>query len=158
MKRWLHKLASSPQGIKLMFRLWPPLWFTGIRFAEVSDDLRSLTTTMSMRAYNKNIMGVHFGGSLFAMTDPCYMMLLMTILGKEYVVWDKAASIEFVKPGIGKVTARFELSQSDIDDILHKTSDGSKYFKTLPVVIKDESGEAVAKLERTLYIRKKRPA
>jgi len=156
MKRWLHKLAASPRGIKLMFRLWPPLWFTGIRFAEVSDDLRSLTTTMSMRVYNKNIMGVHFGGSLFAMTDPCYMMLLMTALGKNYVVWDKAASIEFVKPGKGLVKAHFALSQGDLDDILEKTAGGNKYFKVMPVTITDETGDTVALLQRTLYIRKKR--
>lgn len=155
MTRWLQKIASTPRGIKMMFTLWPPLWFTGIRFAEVSQDLRKVTVVMPMRFYNKNIVGVHFGGSLFAMTDPCFMMMLMTNLGKDYIVWDKAATIEFVKPGTGTVKAEFSLSQIDIDDILEKTSNGDKYFKTLPVSVVDEKNEIVAKLERTLYIRKK---
>lgn len=156
MTRWLQKISSSPLGIKTVFRLWPPLWFTGIRFTEVSKDLRDITVIMKMRFYNKNIVGVHFGGSLFAMTDPVYMMMLMTNLGSDYIVWDSGAKIEFVKPGKGKVSARFALTQSDIDDILEQTKNGDKYFKTLPVDVTDESSEVVAKLERTLYIRQKR--
>lgn len=156
MTKWLQKISSSPIGIKTVFRLWPPLWFTGIRFTEVSEDLRDITVSMKMRFYNKNIVGVHFGGSLFAMTDPVYMMMLMTNLGRDYIVWDSAASIEFVKPGKGTVSARFALTQDDIDDIYQHTKDGDKYFKTLPVEIKDESNEVVAKLQRTLYIRQKR--
>ncbi len=156
MVKILTKLAKSPRGIKFMFAIWPPFWFTGIRIKYVSPDIRHLISEMSLRFYNKNIVGTQFGGNLFAMTDPCYMTLLMGNLGTDYRVWDSAASIKFLKPGRGKVTAEFILTDEDLADIYEQTKNGAKYFKTFNVDIFDADKEVVASLERTLYIREKR--
>ncbi len=67
--------------------------------------------------WNRNYMGVQFGGSLFALTDPFYMIMLATNLGPEFVVWDKAASIRYKKPGLGRVRAEFRLSEKRLAEI-----------------------------------------
>jgi hypothetical protein len=110
---------------------------------------------MKMRWYNRNYVKTHFGGSLYAMTDPFFMLMLIHILGKEFVVWDKAAHIDFIKPSQGKVTARFLITEEQIEDILKNTSAGQKYFPEFSVDIENEAGEKVARVVKTLYIRKK---
>lgn len=110
---------------------------------------------MKMRFYNRNYVNTHFGGSLYAMTDPFYMLMLIQILGKEYVVWDQASTIDFIRPGRGTVTARFVITQELISDILKNTNEGQKYIPELTVNIIDEKGRTVASVLKTLYIRKR---
>jgi len=142
---------------RLMINLWPPFLFTGIRVSRLSGDFRTLQVQLKLRFWNQNAVGAHFGGSLYAMTDPFYMLMLMSLLGDDYIVWDKLADIDYIKPGKGKVTADFTISQSLLDDIILHTANGDKYLPELPVYIKDEQGEVVARVNRTLYIRRKKP-
>jgi len=135
---------------------WPPLFFSGIRIKHMSTDFKTARVELKLRPWNKNAVGTHFGGSLFAMTDPFCMLMLMAQLGDKYVVWDKSAEIEFIKPGKGTVSADFAISQSLIDDIITNTANGEKYLPQIPQFIKDEQGNIVAKLNRTLYIRRKK--
>jgi len=90
------------------------------------------------------------------MIDPFYMLLLMNNLGKDYIVWDKSADIEFIKPGKGTVSANFIVTDEMLTEIKQKTANGDKFLPTYPVTIVDESGEIVAKANKTLYIRRKR--
>ena len=121
----------------------------------MSADYKEIIVHMKMRWYNRNYVNTHFGGSLYAMTDPFFMVMLIQVLGKQYIVWDKAVHIDFVKPGRGKVTARFIIKEEQIDNILEKTADGQKYLPEFSVDIKDEAGDTVARVTKTLYIRKK---
>lgn len=129
--------------------------FTGIRFAELSTDFRRVRMTMALRFYNKNLHGLQFGGNLYAMIDPCYLTLILYNLGKGYRVLDKAAQIEYVKPGRTKVSADILLTQEDIDDIKKNTSEGQKYLKDFNIEIQDINGEIIARVKKTIYIRKK---
>ena len=142
--------------MKLLLNLWPPFLFTGIRVLEVSEDFRKAKVRLKLSMFNQNAVGVHFGGSLYAMTDPFCMLLVMSRLGKGYVVWDKSADIDYIKPGKGTVTAEFLITDAFIDDILANTAQGEKYLPQIPVYVKDEQGEVVAKLNRTIYIRRKK--
>jgi acyl-coenzyme A thioesterase PaaI-like protein len=142
--------------MKLLLNLWPPFLFTGIRVLEVSEDFRKAKVRLKLSMFNQNAVGVHFGGSLYAMTDPFCMLLVMSRLGKDYVVWDKSADIDYIKPGKGTVTAEFLITDAFIDDILANTAQGEKYLPQIPVYVKDEQGEVVAKLNRTIYIRRKK--
>ena len=142
--------------LRHLMNLWPPFLFAGIRVTHLADDWRSAEVEMRLRWYNRNWVGVHFGGSLFAMTDPFYMLLLIHLLGPDYVVWDKAAAIDFVRPGRGRVRARFEIDDDRLAAIRTATTDGSAHRPVLPVEVLDEAGEVVARLERTLHIRLKR--
>lgn len=109
-----------------------------------------------MRPWNKNAMGVHFGGSLFAMTDPFYMLMTLARLGNNYYVWDKSADIDYIKPGKGVVHAEFYVSDHFIDEIIEHTRGGDKYLPSVEVCVKDSYGQLIAKVNRRLYIRRKK--
>ena len=141
---------------RLLLNLWPPFLLTGIHITYLSKDFRKATVEMRMRWWNKNAVGSHFGGSTFAMTDPFYMLLLMANLGKEYLVWDKFADIDYMKPGFGTVTAEFEITDEMLADIKKHTALGEKYLPNFVVHVTDKHGDMVALLNRTLYIRKKK--
>ncbi len=147
----------NPGFLKFFINVYPPYWGTGITLKRISPDYREICVQMKMRWYNRNYVKTHFGGSLYAMTDPFFMVMLIHILGKEFVVWDKAAHIDFIKPARGTVTARFSIGEEQIKTIMRNTSGGQKYFPEFTVDIEDEAGEKVAHVVKTLYIRKKSP-
>lgn len=136
--------------------LWPPFLFTGIHVVEISPDWMRVRVELRSRPWNRNYVGVHFGGSLFAMTDPFYMLMYLQHLGRELVVWDYAASIRFERPGRGTVSAEFRLAPDDLERARTETRGGERFLHTHPVEIRDASGERIALVERTLYFRRKR--
>lgn len=144
--------------LKLLLNIWPPFCFSGIKVVNLSADFKNAKVQLKLGMLNRNAVGVHFGGSLFAMTDPFYMLMILACLGDEYIVWDKSADIDFIKPGKGKVTAEFMITDALLNDIIAHTAHGEKYLPELPVFVKNEQGEVVAKLNRKLYIRKKKSA
>ena len=137
--------------------MYAPFVGAGIRVIKISPDFREMEVKMKLRWYNKNYVGTHYGGSIYSMSDPFYMVMLMEILGKGYLVWDRNASIEFLKPGKTKMCAKFHVSDSVLEDILSKTKDGSPYFAKFGVDVTDTAGEVVAKVDKTIYIKKKQP-
>jgi acyl-coenzyme A thioesterase PaaI-like protein len=134
---------------------WPPFLGAGIRVKSLSEDFRDAVVEMKLGRLNRNAVGTHFGGSLYAMTDPFFAIMLMHNLGQEYLVWDKAGEIDYVSPGRGTVTAHFHLSQRRIDEIRARAVDGSKIFPEFEVSVKDEAGAIVARVKKTLYVRLK---
>lgn len=140
---------------KTLINLYPPYLGAGIRVKKVAPDYREIDVEMKLRWYNRNYVGTHFGGSLYAMIDPFYMLMLMQILGKDYVVWDKSSTIEFLAPGRGTVRAHFELSDPDIRDIYAHTQNGDRYLPSFSLDI-TEGKRVVARAEKTLYVRRKR--
>jgi len=136
--------------------LWPPFWGAGIRVEYISSDYRKAKVILKDRLINRNIVGVHFGGSLFAMTDPFFMIMFSENLGSGYVIWDRAAKIEFLKPGKGKLVAEFEITQVQIDEIANQSASGEKVLKDFTVDVKDSADDIVARITKTLYVRKKR--
>ena len=135
--------------------LWPPFIGAGITVEKISKDFRHAKVRLKHGLLNRNIVGVHFGGSLFAMTDPFFMMMVSQNIGKGYIVWDQAAKIEFLKPGKGKVHASFEITQEQLDDIIGSAESGNKVLKDFVVDVKDQENDVVARITKTLYIRKK---
>ncbi|WP_375176469.1 DUF4442 domain-containing protein [Marinobacter mobilis] len=152
----LRHWISSPSGIRKIINVYGPYLGAGVRVTHIDDDYRSAAVEMKLNWYNTNYVGTHFGGSLYSMVDPMYMLLLMNRLGKDYVVWDKSASIEFVRPGRGTVSAYFEVTDERLEDIIQATADGSKHLPEWDVNITDEQGELVAKVRKVLYVRKKK--
>jgi acyl-coenzyme A thioesterase PaaI-like protein len=134
---------------------WPPLLGTGIKVTRMSKDLRAVDVEMRLTRWNKNYKGVHFGGSLFTMTDPFYMLMLATNLGREYVVWDKAASIRYRKPGMGRVRAEFRLSEERLAEIRAAVEADGRYDARFVVEVNDDAGGVVAEVERVVYCAKK---
>jgi acyl-coenzyme A thioesterase PaaI-like protein len=130
---------------------WPPLLGAGIKLTRLAKDLREADVEMRLTRWNKNYVGVHFGGSLFSMTDPFYMLMLAANLGDEYVLWDKAASIRYRKPGKGRVRAEFRLTEEKLAEIRTAVEAYGRYDVRLLVEIKDEEGGVVAVVERVIY-------
>jgi Domain of unknown function (DUF4442) len=141
-------------SLKRMVNWYPPLWGAGIRVVTLREDFRYASVQLPLTWYNRNYVGVHFGGSLYAMCDPFYMLLLLNVLGNDFVVWDKAATIEYVKPGVGTVTAEFHLTDELLDSI-YKLKPDEKKIVDLAVNVTDEHGAVVARLVKTEYIRRK---
>ena len=151
----------KPSTLRHVFNFWPPFLFAGIHVTRMSADWREARVELRMRPWTKNYVGTHFGGSLFSMTDPFWMILVKECLGSDYIVWDKAAEIEFVKPGKGTVHANFKVEDSLLDEIRTATASGDKYLRWLPVEIIDRQGDVVAKIRKQIYVRRKphkRPA
>lgn len=135
--------------------LYGPYLGAGVKMEKLSKDHRYCKVSMPLRFYNRNYMGTQFGGSLYSMVDPWYMLMLIKNLGKDYIVWDKAAHIYFRKPGRGKVFAEFNLTQNVIDEIKTIVEEKNKTDYNFKVEIKDESGTLIAEVDKVLYIRKK---
>lgn len=140
--------------LKLM-NVWPPYLGAGVTVKKSDEDLTSVEVEMKLRFWNRNYVNTHFGGSLYAMTDPFFMLMLMHHLGKDYIVWDKAAAIQFKKPGKGKVSAHFKLSKEEASAIREQADANYKVEPVFDVEIKDENGDVVAEVKKTLYVRRK---
>ena len=147
---------QKPRG-RLLLRwmsLYPPYLGAGVR-VRVSDDLRTFETRMRLSLWNRNYVGTHFGGSLYTMCDPFFMLILVEALGRQYVVWDKAAAIRFRRPGKGTVRATFHIPQERVDEIRAAADRDGKTEPVFQVEVLDEQGEVVAEVEKRIYVRRK---
>jgi acyl-coenzyme A thioesterase PaaI-like protein len=142
--------------LRHILNLWPPFLFSGIHVAEFAADWRRARVELRMRPWNRNYVGTHFGGSLFAMTDPFWMIMVKEHLGHDYLVWDSAAEIEFVKPGRGTVAAEFRLEPVVLDELRGATANGDKALRWFGVDVTDAQGEVVARVRKQVYVRRKR--
>ncbi|MGA9385989.1 MAG: DUF4442 domain-containing protein, partial [Candidatus Sulfotelmatobacter sp.] len=131
--------TERSHALRRWINFWPPFLGMGIRIRRIAPDMRAVDVEMKLHFWNANYVGTHFGGSLFAMTDPFYMLMAMANLGSDYIVWDKAATIRYKKPGRGTVRAQFRLSDSQIDDIREKLKMLPKYEPVFTVEVKDEA-------------------
>jgi hypothetical protein len=129
----------------------------GVRIQEISADLRTIKVHMPLRFWNKNYLGTHFGGSLYAMCDPFFLLILLNHLGPEYIVWDKAAAIRFKKPGRGMVKAVFHIPQERIDEIRAQADTQDKIEPQFQTIVTDVEGTVIAEVDKLLYVRKKKP-
>jgi len=149
------KLARKVRFLRWLLTIYPPYFGAGIKVRYISPDFRKVQVSMGLKWYNRNYVRTQFGGSLYSMTDPFYMLMLMENLGSDYIVWDKAAHIEFVSPGKGAVHAEFKIDQALLDDIREHTANGEKYLPKYRAIVHDDQGTLVARVEKTLYIRRK---
>jgi len=140
--------------LKLM-RFWPPFIGAGISVKSINSDCTNIVVQMKMRFWNKNYVGTHFGGSLYSMTDPFYMLMLMNLLGKGYIVWDKSSSIRYKIPAKGIVYATFSLSLEQIEAMRLEMNNQKKIEPEFLVEIIDKEGRVVAEVTKLLYISKK---
>ncbi|MCG8276441.1 DUF4442 domain-containing protein [Stenotrophomonas sp. NLF4-10] len=145
------KASTFRHGINL----WPPFLMAGIHVTAIRPDYRHVRVELRQRPWNMNYVGTHFGGSLFAMTDPFWMLCLLHNLGRDYYVWDKAGDIEFVKPGKGVVATEFRLDDALLDEVRAATASGEKYLRWFENDILDAQGEVVARVRKQVYVRLK---
>jgi acyl-coenzyme A thioesterase PaaI-like protein len=142
--------------LRRVMNAWPPYLGAGIRVRRIAGDFREIVVELPLRPYNRNYFGTHFGGSLYAMTDPFFALMVLHNLPEGYLVWDKAASIDFLAPGRSRLRATFRVAQEELDHILRMTANGDKHLHLFKVDVVDAEGLAVAKVEKIVYVRRKR--
>lgn len=147
--RWAR--LRDQRGFDEAFSEFGPYVGAGIKIRTI--DAFTVESSMDLIETNTNYVGTHFGGSLYSMCDPFFMFLLMQNLGEGYIVWDKAATIDFIKPGTGKVTAQFHIPAAEIDLIKVELLEVRKMDRIFVCEVKNEAGETVARMTKTLYIR-----
>jgi hypothetical protein len=145
----------SARTLRRGMHWWPPFLGAGIRLRSLTDDFREAVVELRARRLARNLFGTHFGGSLYAMTDPFYAIMLLHNLGPEYLVWDQSGAIEYLAPGRGTVTARFALTEERIAQIRAQAAGGEKVLPEFCIDIVDEAGTVVAKVRKTIYVRLK---
>ena len=138
-------------------RFYPPYLGTGLRVIHADRRLREIEVELRLHAWNRNYVGTHFGGSLYSMCDPFYMVMVMENLGPSYVVWDKSATIEFRKPGRGRVRARFTLTDEQLAQIHRDVERDGKASPCFEVTVVNEAGETVARVGKVLSVKPRRP-
>ena len=141
---------------RLLMNAYPPYLFTGIRVDRVSRDFSAVDVSMRLRWYNRNAVGTQFGGSLYAMADPFLMLMAMRQIGSDYIVWDQSAQIDFIAPGRGTVHASFRLPAQEIARLRGASANGQALRPQYVVDITDDAGKLVARVTKTLYVRRKK--
>ena len=137
---------------RIGFNLFPAYRRTGGRIYFLSADWRDIHITLGLSWKTKNYVGSVFGGSIYGALDPIYMIQLINILGNEYVVWDKSATVKFLKPIKRKVFARFLISDEILSEIIFKVKSDKKCSIDLVTNFQDEDGVIYAEVIKTLYI------
>src|SRR5262250_862262 len=91
--------SFESRRLRWLFNWIPAYRGTGARVTYVASDFREVRVRLPLSWRTRNYVGTIFGGSLYGAVDPVYMIMLIKILGPGYTVWDKAATIRFLKPG-----------------------------------------------------------
>lgn len=143
----------TPYLLKMRINTYAPYIGAGIKIEHINLDQGLCVVSMGLNSLNKNIVGTQFGGSLYSMVDPFYMLMLMHQLGSSYVVWDKSSHIDFIAPGNSKVTARIKTPSNEIKTIQDLAKDGEPVFREYKVDIVDEQQKVIATVTKTIYIR-----
>ncbi|MDP8255471.1 MAG: DUF4442 domain-containing protein [Candidatus Alcyoniella australis] len=152
MKEQLLALAA-----KTAINHYPPYRGSGARVRQISPDFRLVVVELPLNFRTRNLVGTTFGGSMYTAVDPIYMIMFKKVLGEDYVVWDKAASIKFLRPGKTTLTARFVILQQELEQIKQLIEDGKPIQRTYRIELRDASGTSCAEVEKLLYFNKQDP-
>lgn len=138
-----------------LLNFWPPFLINAIRVQSLSDDYTEAKVVLRLRPWNRNYVKSQFGGNLFAMVDPFWMLLVMHQLGKDYYVWDKAGAIDFVAPGYEDVYAHFKLETGVVDELRAAAAGGGKVLHWFETEVVTGSGKVIAVVRKQIYVRLK---
>ena len=139
-----------------LFNIFPAYRGTGGRVTYIAGDYREIRIKLPLNWRTRNYVGTTFGGSLYGAVDPFYMIMLIKILGPDYVVWDKAASIRFRKPGRSALFARFRLEEAEIAAIKAAVAAAPSVDRAYQVELADAEGAVHAIIEKVVYIARKK--
>lgn len=150
-----RKESSRSRNLRWAFNFWPCIWCTGSKVEFIAADYRELHVSIKLNIRTRNRVGTVYGGSIYSSVDPYFMLLLMEILGKDYVVWDKGASVKFVRPIVDKVKCRFLITDETLQHIKAHTADKGEYVFDLPLQYEDDAGKVYATFNKTVYVAQK---
>ena len=135
--------------------MYPPYLGMGIRVKSVRDDFTRFEVELRARWYNRNLFGTHFGGSLYAMSDPFFVFIITMNFGSGYIVWDKSAGIDFLKPAQGTILGTFEINKDRLEEIRDEVDKLGKNVYQFEANLVDEAGQIVARVRKEVHVRSK---
>lgn len=138
--------------------LWPPFRGAGIRVRHIAHDWREVRVELKLGLLNRNYIGTQFGGSLYAMTDPFHMLMLIHLLGPGYVVNHKGGRIEYLAPAQGRVGTTLRVDDATLEAIRARVAAEGKDTPDFTAEIVDPGGVVVARAVQTLHIRRRAAA
>jgi hypothetical protein len=147
--------SRSTRWLRWRFNLFPAYRGTGARVEYIASDFREVRVRLPLSWRTRNYVGTIFGGSLYGAVDPMYMIMLIRLLGREYIVWDKSASIRFRKPGRSTLYATFRIDESELDAIRSATANGEPVDRVYTVELVDADGVVHASVEKVIYVRRR---
>jgi acyl-coenzyme A thioesterase PaaI-like protein len=137
------------------FNFFPAYRRTGARITYIANDLHEVRIKLPLTWKTRNYVGTMFGGSMYAAVDPIFMLMFIKLLRPEYVVWDKAATIQFKRPGRSTLRARFEIQKPELKAIREELERNSALDRVYRIELLDENGSICAVIEKTIYFKKK---
>ena len=141
----------KPGAFKFFMNLYPLYFGTGGKILHISPDWKKVKLQLSLNLWTRNYVGTIFGGSMFSASDPFYMIMFIQNMGPDFVVWDKAATITFKRPGKGRLTADFEITDEEIEMMKRRVLEKNEDELVKVVSWKDDQGKVVSEVERVLY-------
>lgn len=143
---------TNARLFRYLINIWPCIRGTGVRAKRISDDYREIDLELPLNWRTRNRVGTIFGGSIYASTDPFYMIMLMEILGKDFVVWDKGATLKFKRPGTRKLYMKLRLTKEFTEDVKKRALAAGEITFELPVSYRDDAGLEYAEVTKVLYV------
>ncbi|CAN5336746.1 hypothetical protein BH18ACI2_BH18ACI2_00910 [soil metagenome] len=147
--------SRQTKMLRWKFNLFPAYVGTGARVTYIADDFSEIQIKLPLTWRTRNYVGTIFGGSMYAAIDPMYMVMLIQMLGRDYVVWDKAATINFKRPGRTTLYAKFAVVAAEVAQIKTELMHDKSIEKIYQVELVDDAGKVHAKVEKTIYIARK---
>ena len=149
-------MNHSAHSLRRLLNFYGPYLGAGVKVDYIAEDFTEIRVSMKLRWYNRNAVSTHFGGSLYSMVDPHLMLMLMKLLGPDYIVWDKSAAIEFVRPGTGTVSSTICIDDERVQAIIEKVAAKRRYEPEFDIEVVDQQEQLVCRVKKILYVRKKR--
>lgn len=140
---------------KFGLNLWPCIRGGGGKVTFISDDFTQLTVQLKLHLRTRNLVGTIYGGSMYASTDPMFMLMLLEILGPDYVVWDKGCTIKFKRPATGLIESKFIITQEMLEDLHKNVATAGEYSFTWKTDFRDRNNQVYCEFDKVLYVAKK---
>ena len=145
--------AFGSRVTRYALRYYPCYRRTGVRVLHVSADFHEVRIKLPLNWKTRGYNGTLFGGSLYGCVDPVYMTMLSLLLGKNYIVWDRAATIDFVKAGKSPLYGTFQLPEGEIAQIRAELKTATRIQRTYYPELSDEHGVVHARFSKTIVIK-----
>lgn len=147
--------GASPTALRRALNLWPPFLFSGVRVEHIGEGFSSVRVRLRLTPLTRNYVGTQYGGSLYSMTDPFWMLILLRRLGDDYIVWDRAAEIRFLAPGRTDVVAEFEVTEEVLDELRAEAAEHGRTLRWFETDVVGTDGTVVARVRKQVYVRRK---
>lgn len=152
------KESLKSRLLRFMFNLFPCYRRTGVRITFISHDVSEIRIKLPLNWKTRGYNGTIFGGSMYAAIDPVYMVMISWRLGRDYIAWDKGATIEFRKPGRTTLYASFRISPEELEAIRAELNTADRTERVLDVALVDDQEVVHASFTKTVQIRRRNRA